>query len=75
MKKAIIRILKCTHDQDLNTGEVYSSLKEFCEKRDWNQFHNPNSLANSSSIESGELLECVHWNSNFIGSEKSVWWF
>lgn len=57
MKKAIIRILKCTHD------------------RDWNQFHNPNSLANSSSIESGELLECVHWNSNFIGSEKSVWWF
>lgn len=57
MKKAIIRILKCTHD------------------RDWNQFHNPNSLANSSSIESGELLECVHWNCDFIGPEKSVWWF
>ena len=57
MKKAIIRILKCTHD------------------RDWNQFYSPDNLANSSSIESGELLECFQWDSKMIGTEKSVWWF
>ena len=54
-----------------NTTEEIVKCTYCC---DWNQFHNPNSLANSSSIESGELLECVHWNSNFIESEKSVWW-
>lgn len=43
--------------------------------RDWNQFHNPDNLENSNSIESGELLECFHWSSYFIGPEKSVWWF
>lgn len=30
-------------------------------ERDWGQFHSPENLAKSISIESGELLECFQW--------------
>ncbi|GAB4086026.1 nucleotide pyrophosphohydrolase [Myceligenerans cantabricum] len=29
--------------------------------REWNQFHNPENLAKSISIEAAELLECFQW--------------
>ena len=32
-------------------------LREFNEERDWDQFHTPENLAKSISIEAGELLE------------------
>ncbi|WP_369832976.1 nucleotide pyrophosphohydrolase [Brachybacterium sp. YJGR34] len=32
-------------------------------ERDWQQFHTPENLAKSISIEAGELLECYQWNS------------
>lgn len=31
-------------------------------ERDWGQFHTPENLAKSISIEAGELLECYQWN-------------
>jgi len=31
-------------------------------ERDWAQFHTPENLAKSISIESGELLECFQWD-------------
>lgn len=31
-------------------------------ERDWAQFHTPENLAKSIAIESGELLECFHWD-------------
>lgn len=31
-------------------------------ERDWDQFHSPENLAKSISIEAGELLECFQWN-------------
>lgn len=38
-------------------------LREFVAEREWAQFHSPENLAKSISIESGELLECFQWGS------------
>ena len=40
-------------------------FREFNEERDWDQFHTPENLAKSISIEAGELLECFQWDNNF----------
>ncbi|MEV7964163.1 nucleotide pyrophosphohydrolase [Oerskovia paurometabola] len=40
-------------------------LREFVSQRDWKQFHSPENLAKSISIEAGELLECFQWNPDF----------
>lgn len=36
-------------------------LLEFSKARDWGQFHTPENLAKSISIEAAELLECFQW--------------
>lgn len=36
-------------------------IRAFVEERDWAQFHSPENLAKSISIEAGELLECFQW--------------
>jgi dCTP diphosphatase len=33
--------------------------------RDWDQFHSPENLAKSISIEAGELLECFQWSGDY----------
>ena len=38
-------------------------LKEFVDERDWDQFHTPENLAKSISIEAAELLETFQWSS------------
>lgn len=43
---------------------VAQKLRAFCEERDWDQFHTPENLAKSISIEAAELLECFQWTSN-----------
>lgn len=42
---------------------VISELRAFMEEREWTQFHNPENLAKSISIEAAELLECFQWSS------------
>lgn len=37
-------------------------LRTFAEERDWVQFHTPENLAKSISIEAAELLECFQWD-------------
>ncbi|MFJ3383394.1 MULTISPECIES: nucleotide pyrophosphohydrolase [unclassified Curtobacterium] len=37
-------------------------LREFVAEREWAQFHSPENLAKSISIESAELLECFQWS-------------
>ena len=37
-------------------------IKKFNDDRDWNQFHSPENLAKSISIEANELLECFQWD-------------
>mgnify|MGYP001132063310 CR=1 FL=1 len=43
--------------------ELINIIKKFNIERDWDQFHSPENLAKSISIEAGELLECFQWNS------------
>lgn len=45
--------------------EIVSKIRCFNEERDWDQFHTPENLAKSISIEAGELLECFQWNNNY----------
>ena len=37
-------------------------MVEFTRERDWDQFHSPENLAKSISIEASELLECFQWS-------------
>jgi dCTP diphosphatase len=41
---------------------VSEALREFVRERDWGQFHTPENLAKSISIEASELLECFQWS-------------
>lgn len=43
---------------------VIEELRQFVEEREWAQFHTPENLAKSISIESSELLECFQWGSD-----------
>ena len=41
--------------------ETLLALRAFVTERDWQQFHTPENLAKSVSIEAAELLECFQW--------------
>lgn len=41
------------------------ALRSFVADRDWTQFHSPENLAKSISIEAGELLENFQWDGDF----------
>ncbi len=45
--------------------ELTKKIIKFNEAREWNQFHSPENLAKSISIEAGELLECFQWNNEY----------
>lgn len=45
--------------------QLISEIREFNQRMDWDQFHTPENLAKSISIEAGELLECFQWNNDF----------
>ncbi len=49
--------------------ETIKKVIQFTQDRDWDQFHSPENLAKSISIEAGELLECFQWNSDFKKEE------
>lgn len=49
--------------------QIINQIKQFNEERDWDQFHSPENLAKSISIEAGELLECFQWNNNYDKDE------
>ena len=43
---------------------IRDELVAFVAERDWQQFHTPENLAKSISIEAAELLECFQWSAN-----------
>lgn len=45
--------------------KLKQAFREFNKERDWDQFHTPENLAKSISIEAGELLECFQWSNAF----------
>lgn len=49
--------------------KLIQEIRDFNKRMDWDQFHSPENLAKSISIEAGELLECFQWNSNYNKEE------
>lgn len=45
--------------------ELTKKIIDFNNEREWDQFHSPENLAKSISIEAGELLECFQWNNEY----------
>lgn len=45
--------------------QTKAALRALVAERDWDQFHSPENLAKSISIEAGELLECFQWSPEF----------
>lgn len=43
--------------------ELTKMVQEFCEERDWDQFHNPKDLAIGISTEANELLDIFRFKS------------
>lgn len=48
---------------ELPSTSVTEALSAFMAEREWDQFHSPENLAKSISIEAAELLECFQWSS------------
>lgn len=46
-------------------SQLLERLLKFRDARDWKQFHTPQNLAKSLSIEAGELLECFQWTDKY----------
>lgn len=44
-------------------------IDKFNKDRDWDQFHSPDNLAKSISIEAAELLECFQWSNTDFDKE------
>lgn len=45
----------------MEKDEVLEQLRQFVAERDWKQFHTPENLVKSISIEAAELLELFQW--------------
>ncbi len=48
----------------MDIGEFKIRLRAFVADREWEQFHTPENLAKSISIEAAELLELYQWGPN-----------
>ena len=48
----------------MDKQQVLEQLQAFVAERDWEQFHSPENLAKSVSIEAAELLELFQWSSD-----------
>ena len=60
--------LKCLIRRSLSKmdrlDKTLQRIDKFNLDRDWNQFHSPENLSKSISIEAAELLECFQWDEN-----------
>ncbi|MBO1900914.1 nucleotide pyrophosphohydrolase [Leucobacter weissii] len=54
----------------MHQKSLRDALHDFVAERDWQQFHTPENLAKSISIEAGELLECFQWGDADLASAK-----
>ena len=48
-------------DNETKLHELKDKIQQFCEERDWDQFHNAKDLATALIIEAAELLEIFRW--------------
>lgn len=55
-------------DQETTVLQLKEMVREFCEKRDWDQYHSPKELAIGISTEAGELLQLFR----FKGEDQMI---
>ena len=55
----------------IHMDELKSKILKFRNERNWKQFHTPENLAKSISIESAELLEHFQWGKDYNIPEVS----
>lgn len=41
--------------------DLNNRIRQFCEEREWSQFHDPKNLAISLQLEASEVLELFQW--------------
>jgi NTP pyrophosphatase (non-canonical NTP hydrolase) len=51
-------------DEKITISELKNKVKNFCDERDWNQYHNAKELVTAMIIETSELLEHFRWKSH-----------
>lgn len=51
-------------DNEMTIDKLKDLVQEFCEERDWTQFHNPKDLAIGISTEANELLEIFRFQTD-----------
>ncbi|MFT8639819.1 nucleotide pyrophosphohydrolase [Bifidobacterium sp.] len=54
------------------SDETIQAIRDFTTQRDWDQYHTPENLAKSISIEAAELLECFQWTTHRDPHEDGV---
>ena len=64
-------------DNQVTIQELKDLVKDFCEVREWDQFHNPKELAIGISTEANELLQIFRFKSEddmkaLMNSEKKT---
>ncbi len=59
-----------TSDTNTNIQVLKDILKDFRDRRDWKQFHDPKNLAEAISIEAGELQELFLWKDKDVVIKK-----
>lgn len=58
--------------KQLTIEEMQAVIKEFCDERDWAQFHNPKDLAIGMSTEANELLDLFRFKSETESREVVI---
>ncbi len=52
--------------------EIKLKLREFAQKRDWEQFHSPKNLSMALSVEASEIVEHFQWMTEQESSELTA---
>ena len=61
--------LSSKYNKAVEDLSLMETLRTFRDERDWGQFHTPENLAKSISIEAAELLECFQWGGSIDRAE------
>ena len=62
---------------EVKINELIKMVQDFCEERDWDQYHNPKELAIGMSTEANELLEIFRFKNetqmkDMFKNEKTI---
>jgi dCTP diphosphatase len=56
----------------LDLDKLAGRIADFCDARDWNQYHNPKNISMSVAIEAAELMEIFQWLTLDESSEAAL---